>query len=117
MPFTAYSSQDPVRYRRHESSRVFSSSLPPGKYVYVQDCQGVIWIAVDGVHMHPRVLGGARPAVGAGEVVLDELGEVLSVNNLSGTFQCHADSLLTVVGGLLMQGAMIDSDVVHRYEV
>ena len=114
MPFIAYFSQDPVRYKRHESSRVFSSSLPSGNYVYVQDCEGVIWVAVDGPHMHPRVLVGARPAVGAGELVLEESGEIVSINNESGTYRCHPDSLLTVVGGLLMQGATIDPDAVHH---
>jgi hypothetical protein len=67
--------------------------------------------------MHPRVLGGARPVAAAGEIAVDELGEVISLDNASGTFQCHPDSLLTVVGGLIEQGATIDPDVIHRYEV
>ena len=116
MPFIAYFSQDPIRHKRHESSRVFSSALPAGRYVYVQDCEGVIWVATNGSHMHPRVLGGARPAAGAGELEVDELGEVISLDNDSGTFQCHPDTLLSVIGGLIVQGAIIDPDVIHRLE-
>src|SRR4051794_20059626 len=88
MPLTAYVPRDPARYPRHAESRVFSPTTPAGVYVYVQDCAGVVWIAPDGFHMHPRVLGRARPVVGAGEVTLGDDGEVLSINNLSGTFQC-----------------------------
>jgi hypothetical protein len=35
---------------------------------------------------------------------------VLEINNLSGTFQCAADSLFTAIGGLVRQGATFDSD-------
>jgi hypothetical protein len=117
MPLTAYVPQDLERYRKHEQSSQFSQTLPAGAYVYVQDCAGVVWVAPDGSHRHPRVLGGARPAVAAGEMTLGENGEVLSINNLSGTFRCAPDSLLLVVGGIILQGGKIEANAISRYEV
>ena len=117
MPLTAYAARDPERYRRHPQSRPFAASLPAGVYVYVQDCAGLLWVAPDGPHMHPRVLGGARPAVAAGELTLGDNGEVLSVNNLSGTFVCAPDSLLVVVGAIIVQGGKIAADAISRFEV
>jgi len=116
MPLTAYVPKDLERYRRHEQSTPFSASLPAGVYVYVQDCAG-FWVAPDGSHRHPRVLGGARPAVAAGELILGENGEVLSINNLSGTFQCAPDCLLLFVGGIIVQGGKIAAAAISRYEV
>ena len=86
MPLTAYVSLDPERYRRHNDSVPFSPQVPAGVYVYVQDCAGVVWVLPDGCHRHPRILGGVRPAVAAGELVVGEGGEIHSINNLSGTF-------------------------------
>jgi hypothetical protein len=117
MPLTAYVPRDLVRYRRHERSTPFSANLPAGVYVYVQDCAGEVWVAPDGVHMHPRVLGGARPAVAAGELTLGENGEVLSINNLSSTFQCAPDCLFLVVGGIISQGGKCVAGAVSKYEV
>jgi hypothetical protein len=67
--------------------------------------------------MHPRVLGGARPVVGAGELILGDDGEVVAINNLSGTFQCAPDSLFSVVGGIIFQAGKITADAISRYEV
>jgi hypothetical protein len=60
--------------------------LQSGTYVYVQDADGVVWIVEDGVHRHPKVLGGAQPATAAGELIMQN-GVVIEVNNVSGTFQ------------------------------
>jgi hypothetical protein len=117
MPLTAYVPKDLVRYRRHEKSVLFSSSLLAGVYVYVQDCSGEMCVAPDGPHMHPRVLGGARAVVAAGELTLGEAGEVIAINNLSGTFQCTRDSLLLAVGAIICQGGKIDAGAISRYEV
>ena len=117
MPLTAYAPNDLERYRRHERTARFSQSLPAGVYVYVQYCAGIVWVAPDGPHMHPRVLGGARPVVAAGELTLDDNGEVLSINNLSGTFECASDCLFVVVGGVVVQGGQIAADAISRYEV
>jgi hypothetical protein len=116
MPLTAYVPLDLERYRRHNDSAPFSVQLPAGVYVYVQDCAGVVWVLADGPHRHPRVLGGARPAAAAGELIVGEAGEVLSINNLSGTFRCASDSLLTAVGGLVQQGARIAGDAISAFE-
>lgn len=82
----------------------------------MQDCAGVLWLGPDGPHMHPKLLGGARPAVAAGELTLGNDGEVLSVNNLSGTFGCAADSLFAVVGAIIVQGGRCSADAVSPYE-
>ncbi len=116
MPLTAYIPLDPERFRRDNRSVAFSSELPAGAYVYVQDCSGIVWVLPDGTHQHPRVLGRARPAVSAGELLMGEDGNVISINNISGTFECTADSLLTAVGGLVKQGAVISSDAITSYE-
>lgn len=116
MPLTAYMPKDLERYRRHANSAPFSPSLEPGIYVFAQDLDGKVWVASDGSHIHPRILGRARPVVAAGELTVGEAGEVLDINNLSGTFQCHPDCLLTAIGGLLMQGARIDARAVTPYE-
>jgi hypothetical protein len=117
MPLTAYVCLDVNRYRRHNDSVRFSPQVPPGAYVYVQDCAGVVWLLTDGFHQHPRVLGGRRPAVAAGELTVGDAGEIFAINNASGTFQCAADSLLTAVGGLVQQGAKISADAITPFEV
>jgi hypothetical protein len=117
MPLTAYVPLDLERYRRHNESVPFSADRPAGVYVFVQDCAGVVWVLPDGRHRHPRVLGGARPAVAADDLVLGDNGEVLSINNLSGTFRCAGDSLLVAVGGLINQGAVFTSNPIVIYEV
>ena len=116
MPLAAYMPRDLSRYPRHADSRRFSPNLDPGVYVYVQACDGMVWVAPDGIHMHPRVLGGARPAVAAGELTVEANGRIISINNLSGTFRCAPDSLLTAVGGLIAQGAVIDASAITPYE-
>jgi hypothetical protein len=50
-------------------------------------------------------------------MTLGESGEVLSINNLSGTFRCAPDCLLPVVGGIIMQGGKIVASAITQYEV
>jgi hypothetical protein len=107
MPLTAYSPLDRRDYEPDKRSKQFSRDLPAGFYVYVQDCSGDVWIAPDGPHMHPKILGRVRPVVAAGELNLGRGGEVLSINHMSGTFPCALDSVLVAVGGLVRQGAII----------
>jgi hypothetical protein len=115
MPLTAYApvgDPDPS-HRRHRESRRFSPSLPPGDYVSVQDVFGEVHVLRQEHqpgHAHHVVLGRGRPAVSAGEVVIGSDGLVLEINNISGTFQCHADCVLTAVGGLVRQGALFTRD-------
>ena len=91
--------------------------MTPGAYVFVQDCAGKVWGLPDGSHAHPYVLGRARPAVAAGELIVEENGAVVSIGNLSGTFLCHPDCLFTAVGGLVRQGAAVGPDAAHPFEV
>lgn len=116
MPLTAYVPTDPNRYKRRENSVLFSPGLPAGEYVFVQDCDGKLWVLPDGFHVHPYVLGRARPAVAAGELTVQEYGVVIEVNNISGTFRCHPDCLFTAIGGLIMQGATVAPDAMHPFE-
>ena len=117
MPLTAYMSKNLERYRRRSDSVLFSPNLPAGAYVFVQDCDGEIWVLPDGNHLHPYVLGRSRPAVAAGELIVEENGIVVALNNLSGTFQCAPDCLFTAIGGLIMQGAKIAPDAVSFFEL
>jgi hypothetical protein len=81
--------------------------LPDGDYVYVQDVDGKVYVAPDGLHMHPRVLGGAQPAQYAGDMRL-ERGEVTDLTNLSGTFQFDDElGLREVAKQLRIQGLRI----------
>jgi len=116
MPLTAYAPLDVEKYKKNPNSVLFSADLEPGEYVFVQDVDGKVWVVPDGCHLHPTVLGRARPAVAAGELTVEGRGVVQGINNLSGTFQCHPDSLLTAIGGLILQGAKIRPDAVSRYE-
>ena len=116
MPLTVYAPKDLERYRKSRSSVPFSPDIEPGMYVFVQDADGKVWVAPDGCHVHLTVLGGARPAVAAGEIAIEDGGFVREINNLSGTFLCHPDCLLTAVGGLIVQGAKIDSSTVSPFE-
>jgi hypothetical protein len=116
MPLAAYMPQDTTRYRRHPDSRRFSPDLDPGVYVYVQACDGIVWVLPEGPHLHPRVLGRTRPAVAAGELTVEANGRVVLINNLSGTFRCRPVSLFTAVGGLVAQGAVIDASAITPYE-
>lgn len=117
MPLPAYVPKDLEKYKRHPDSVPFTAELKPGAYVFVQDVDGKVWVAPDGCHVHPSILGRARPVVSAGELTVENNGSVIDINNLSGTFQCHPDCLLTAVGGLVLQGAKIEPHAVSHYEV
>jgi len=114
MPLTAYAplgDPDP-NHRRHRESRRFSDDLPAGDYVFVQDVLGIVHVLRQDQqpgHAHHVVLGRARPAVSAGELILGEGGVILEINNLSGTFQCSPDSLFAAIGGLIRQGATFNN--------
>jgi len=119
MPLTAYAplgDQDP-NHRRHQFSLEFSREVLAGDYVFVQDVFGVVYVLRQDQqpgHAHHVVLGRARPAVSAGELVLDEGSMILEINNISGTFQCAPDSLFAAIGGLVRQGAIFNNDTQVR---
>ena len=115
MPLTAYAPLgDPApNHRRHRESRRFSRDLPAGDYVFVQDVFGGVYVLRQDQqpgHAHYVVLGRARPAASAGELVLGEAGVILEINNVSGTFPCAPDSLFAAIGGLFRQGATFNND-------
>jgi len=119
MPLAAYAPVgDPQsNHRRHSESRSFSPSLPAGDYVFVQDVFGVVYVLRQDQqpgHAHHVVLGRARPAVSAGELVLGEGGLILEINNISGTFQCAPDCLFVAIGGFIRQGAIFNNDTQIR---
>jgi len=115
VPLTAYA---PVgdrdsNHRRHRESRRFSPDMAAADYVFVQDVFGEVHVLRQDQqpgHAHHVVLGRARSAVSAGELILGEGGVLLEINNISGTFQCAADSLFAAIGGLVRQGAIFNSD-------
>jgi hypothetical protein len=119
MPLTAYAPVgDPdANHRRHRESQRFSPDLPEGDYVFVQDVFGVVYVLHQDRqpgHAHHVVLGRARPAVSAGELILGEGGVTLEINNISGTFQCAPDSLFAAIGGLVRQGAIFNGETQIR---
>ena len=62
----------------------------------------------DGPHMHPKVLGGAQPALYAGDLTMHS-GRVLDLTNLSGTFQFDDElGLRAVAGQIRTQGVTIE---------
>jgi hypothetical protein len=78
--------RDGTPYPRDPRSQPISANTPDGAYVYVQDQRGVIWALPDEGHVHPLVLGGAQPALYAGDLTIVD-GRIKDVTNLSGTFR------------------------------
>jgi hypothetical protein len=119
MPLTAYAplgDPDP-NHRRHQFSGRFSRENVAGDYVFVQDVFGVVYVLAQHNqpgHAHHVVLGRARPAVSAGELVVGEGSVILEINNISGTFQCAPDCLIAAIGGLIRQGAVFNKDTQIR---
>lgn len=76
--------------------------LPDGLYVYVRDLNGDIWVAPDGAHQHPKVLGGGQSVFYAGDLTIEQ-GRIADLTNLSGTFQCDTETGLLAVWAILVQ--------------
>jgi hypothetical protein len=67
-----------------------------------------IHIVPDGPHIHPKVLGGGREALYAGEIVIGPTGAVEEATNLSGTFRFKSKkSLCCVVTHLRRLGYVV----------
>lgn len=115
MPLPTRKPRDRHPYKRHPESRECSTAIEAGEYVYVQDEQGVVWVAPNGPHHHPRVLGAAKPAAAASELILDEGVKVVEVNNLSGTFRFGPETLDPVVEALRQLGFEVPEDAIKRY--
>jgi hypothetical protein len=92
-----------------------SAASADGLYVYVRDHQGLIHVLPDGPHMHPKVLGGAEPALYAGDLSIEQ-GRVTDLTNLSGTFQFDDDAgLLDVAEQVRRQGLTIEAGAVRFF--
>jgi hypothetical protein len=100
---------------RNPASAPISQATPPGKYVFVQDANGVVYVVPDGPHLHPTVLGGGQPAAAAGEVVIGPNGVVTEINNISFTFQHGGEVLPGVQSALEGAGLSVAPDAIKPF--
>lgn len=78
--------------------------------MFVQAEDGRIWVLVETEgHLHPKVLGEAKPALAAGGLQVGIGGVVLEIDNFSGTFQFDAGVLPGVLRALQSQGGQVSS--------
>jgi hypothetical protein len=106
---------DTTPYAQDSRSQPIALGIADGGYVYVQDEHGVIFVVPDGSHLHPKVLGGARPAMYAGDLTIDS-GEVKDVTNLSGTFEFDdPDGLLAIAATLRSVGYNVRQGAVRLF--
>ena len=104
-----YRPRDPTPYPPHPAVTEPSGDTPDGLYVYAVSENGTLLILADGPHRHPRILGLGRAAVYAGDLEIVG-GCVVSLTNLSGTFQCDApEGLRDVAVALRSAGLQIDA--------
>ena len=73
-------------YPQDPRSQALGSGSSDGGYVYVRDVNGMVLGVPDGPHLHPKVLGGGKAALYAGDLTLQG-GKVIDLTNLSGTFE------------------------------
>jgi hypothetical protein len=97
--------KDKTPFPQDPRSKPISLDTPPAKegYVFVQDADGTIHILPNGSHMHPKVLGGAKPGAAAGEVFVGEGKTITELNNISGTFPFKDPAVLERVAESLRQ--------------
>ena len=106
---------DPFPYPQDSRSYPADGSLLDGLYAYVQDEQGLHWILPDGPHVHPKVLGGGRSALYAGDLPIAG-GKVIDLTNLSGTFQFDdPDGLLAAADQFERQGLSVCAGAVRFF--
>ncbi len=106
---------DDAPYPQDSRSRPLVIGVESGTYVVVQDEKGVVYVLPDGPHRHPKVLGGARPAMYAGDLTV-ESDIIKDVTNLSGTFQFDdPDGLLSVADKLRELGFTVANGAVRLF--
>ena len=106
---------DPKPYPKDPRSQPVDTALSDGGYVYVRDGNGVTLVVPDGPHMHPKVLGGALPAMYAGDMTIRGR-RVVDLTNLSGTFQFDdEDGLREVAAELCRQGLVVEKGAVRFF--
>jgi hypothetical protein len=105
---------DTFPYEKLPNSRLCDAFVHDGSYVYVQDPSGGVWIAENGIHLHPRILGGGQSAAAAGELLVKN-GNIIEVDNVSGTFQFGPETLPQVIDALQRQGARVAADAARPF--
>lgn len=74
-----------------------------------------MYVVPDGPHLHAKVLGGARPAMYAGDLTIRS-GQVTDLTNLSGTFRFdEAEGLLAVADELTRLGFVVQAGAVRLF--
>jgi hypothetical protein len=97
-------------YAPDPRARAADPRLPDGLCAYVRDDLGIVRVVPDGPHVHPKILGLARPVMYAGDMTITA-GSVADVTNLSGTFQFDDEA------GLLAVATQLEQQGVHYDEV
>jgi len=106
---------DATPYPVDTRSRPLDATVTDGGYVYVRDVNGTVHVLPDGPHRHPKVLGGGRPAVYAGDLTVRG-GRVVDLTNLSGTFQFDdEDGLREVAAELRVRGLVVGLGAVRFF--
>jgi hypothetical protein len=106
---------DKTPYPQDSRSAPLTPGVEDGLFVYVQDGQGTVHVLADGPHMHPKVLGGGRPAMYAGDLTIAN-GCVADLTNLSGTFQFDDEKgLRAVAEQIRRQGVVVDVGAVRLF--
>jgi hypothetical protein len=96
-------------------SQPIDATIPDGGYAYVRDLNGTVHVVPDGPHVHPKVLGGALPAMYAGDLTIRG-GMVVDLTNLSGTFQFDdEDGLREVAAELRRVGLVVAKGAVRFF--
>ena len=106
---------DPTPHPQDPRSRLIDASIADGTYVYVRDVTGTVYVLPDGPLLRPKVLGGGRPAMYAGDLTIRG-GKVCDLTNLSGTFQFDDEAgLRAVADELRRQGLVIEKGAVRFF--
>jgi hypothetical protein len=106
---------DKTPYPQDPRSKAIAASVPDGGYAYVLDEHGEIWVLPDGPHVHPKVLGGGKPALYAGDLTVHN-GSIVDLTNLSGTFQFDDEAgLLQLASQLRQQGWVLEVGAVRFF--
>jgi hypothetical protein len=111
-----YPPRDKTPYERCEETEIESTTTSDGNYVFVQALDGIVYLAPDRSHQHPKVLGGAVSVMYAGECYISKR-IVVQLTNLSGTFMPdEQEGLLRVAQQLIVQGLKFQVDSVRFYD-
>jgi hypothetical protein len=105
---------DKTPYPQDPRSRPLDANLANGGYVYIRDVNGTVHVLPDGLHLHPKVLGGGKPANYAGDLTIQG-GMVIDLTNLSGTFQFDDEAGLREVAEELRKRGLVVAQGAVRF--